>query len=62
MPNELPAGGTDGLPSLTTRAFQLLDQGYDVWTSFLTALQDYVQLLVDYYGAVIAGDIGQIEV
>lgn len=60
MANIFPPAGSGGLPRISTRAFQLVDAGYSVWSAFTIALQEYVDALVHYYGSQAAITMGRI--
>lgn len=62
MPQVIPPAGSDGLPRLSTRVFQLVDQGYPSWAAVWLALGDYLSALLAYFGQEITADIGQIGV
>ena len=50
MPNAIPPAGSGGLPRISTRAFQLIDEGASVWTAVLTAVNEYIHALIEFYG------------
>lgn len=61
MPAVIPPAGSGGLPRISTRAFQLIDQGSSVWSAFWTAINEWLQALVAFYGreaAIVVNRIG----
>lgn len=60
MPQVIPPAGSDGLPSLSLRAFQLADQGLGAFDAVWTAFNEYLQAFLRYVGAAFAVDIGEI--
>jgi len=60
MPQVPPPAGTDGLPRISTRAFQLIDWGFSPWSATVIAIEDYFSALVAMFGREIAGAIGEI--
>lgn len=60
MPRAIPGAGLDGLPPISTRAFQLIDEGATVFDAFWRAVQEWADALVRFLGAEITADIGEI--
>lgn len=62
MPIIIPAPGSWPLPRISTRAFQLIDAGYDVWGALRTAIEEYLFALSVFFGNQLVEDIGTIGV
>ena len=62
MPQAPPPAGHDGLPAISTRAFQLSDFGFSPWAAVFYAVSEYVAALVRLFGREITDSIGQIGV
>lgn len=60
MPQVIPPAGADGLPSLSLRVFQLVDQGFGAFDAVWTAFNEYLRAFLDYIGAEFAVDIGEV--
>lgn len=60
MPAAIPPAGGDGLPLVSTRVFQLLDQGNSVFIAVYRAVTEYVAAVVRYFGEELITDIGEI--
>lgn len=60
MPQGLPPAGTDGLPPISTRAFQLIDAGYPVWSAFWDAFNEWLNAVIREFGSELGASIGEI--
>lgn len=50
-----------GLPKLSTRVLQLIDEHHSVWDAFTTALREHLNALAAALGSELAIDIGEIK-
>lgn len=50
-----------GLPKLSTRVLQLIDEGHSVWSAFTTALGEHLGALAAAIEHELVIDIGEIE-